>query len=282
MLPYAAGESTQRSLIAETVMLDMHGARENRTVFFDADFAVGGSGRGLKPPPTAIDALRVMDHYGIQRALVYDRSSMEMGAFDKWADIIRFCSKAPERLLPTIPVVPPACGEMTAPEELVSEAVAAGVVGLRVWPEYHAFDLNPDQWETLVKAMQCHNMPLIVHLDEQHAWQYRRGWNDLAKFAMAFPSLTILALWAGMRDGRRFLPLLDTCPNVLLDGTPVTFQLIEFVTRKWGGNRLVFASHYPLQDPSIYLTPILYADISPKDRENIAGRNIAQIVEAVK
>ncbi len=260
----------------------MQDVRENRTAFFDADFAVSGSGRRLNPPLTASDALRVMHHYGIQRALVYDRAAMEAGAFDMWREIVRFCSDAPHALLPTIPVVPPGCGELPEPEQLVSEAAAAGVVGLRLWPEYHAFDLNPIHWESLVREMQIHNMPMIVHMDEQHSWQYRRGWNDIARLAMAFPSLTILVLWAGMRDGRRFLPVLDRCPNVLMDGTPVSFQLIEFITKRWGSQRLFFASHYPLHDPGLYVTPIMYADISPHDRENIATRNIAQIVEAVK
>lgn len=257
-------------------------AEAGEAVFFDADLAVCGSGRGLDPPATASDALRVMEHYGIGRALVYDRSVMEAGLFGDWHAILGFCQESAGRLLPTVPVAPPSCGEMPPAQELVREAVANGVVGMRVWPEYHAFDLNPRQWRPLLDPMQSHRMPLIVHMDEQHAWQYRRRWNEVAGLAEAFPRLPIIVLWAGMRDARRFLPLLDSCPNVLMDVTPATFQMIEFITAEWGAGRLLFASHYPLHDPGIYAAPILYADIAPSDRISIARGNLGRIVEAVK
>lgn len=250
--------------------------------FFDGDLGVCGSGQGWGAPETPEAALAVMDRYQIGKALVYDRAAMESGACDRFDRILAFSGDAGERLLPTISAVPPACGEMPGPDELVEIILASGIKGVRVWPDTHWHIFDPFNFGALLEPLQAHRIPVFVHISEFHAWTRRGGYREFREVAQAFPDLPLVLLWTGMRDGRYVLPLLDGCPNVMTDLTCVTHQFIEFVDARWGSGRLVFASHYPILDPGIYTTWVSHSGVAAESREDLAWRNLARLVEGIR
>ena len=250
--------------------------------FYDCDFGIGESGRGYPRLPAAADALAYMDRYAIEFALAYDRAAMEAGIFNRFDGVLAYCADAGDRLQPTIPVAPPATGETPPPDELVPMMVERGIRGVRVWPDYHAFDFDPITFGPLLEQLEPRQIPVFVHLSEAHAWTRRSGWREVRETAQAFPKLPIVVLWSGMLDGRRLFPLLDSCPNVLADLTCQTYQYIEYVVDQWGTGQLVFASHFPLHDPGMYAPWVLYSGIDPEARADIAWRNAARLVEGIR
>jgi predicted TIM-barrel fold metal-dependent hydrolase len=250
--------------------------------FFDCDMGVGGSGQGLPAHPTPAAAVAWMDRYHIDKALVYDRAAMEAGIFDRFDEVVDFCAAAKERLIPSVPTVPPGTGECPPPDEFAALLLERGIKGVRVWPEYHAFDFDPFTFGPLLEALQRHRLPVFVHLSEAHHWQRRAGWREVRETALAFPKLPIVVLWGGMRDGRRFFPLLDGCPNVLCDLTCMTFQYIEYVAEQWGTGQLIFASHHPRHDAGVYATWVNYCGLDGEGREDLAWRNAARLMEGIR
>jgi predicted TIM-barrel fold metal-dependent hydrolase len=250
--------------------------------FVDCDLGVRESGLGLPSLATPRDALALMDRYGISRALVYDRSAMETGAFGQFDGILAYCQSGGGRLVPAIPVAPPACGESPPPDELVDIVLTRGIKALRVWPEYYAYSFDPFTFGPLLERLETHRIPVLVCMSESHSWGHRSGWREVRETAQAFPALPIVVLWSGMRDGRRLLPLLEGCPNVLADLNCVTFQFIEYVTERFGSGRLVFASHFPLSDPGLYLPYVNYSAVDGSARQQIAGGTLTALVEGIR
>jgi predicted TIM-barrel fold metal-dependent hydrolase len=89
-------------------------------------------------------------------------------------------------------------------------------------------------------------------------------------------------VYTGMLQGRRLFPLLEQCPNVLADLTCASFLYVDEVTARFGSHRLVFASHYPTEDPGLYTTWVNYAKIPEEARRNVAGDNLRRLLEAVR
>ncbi len=251
--------------------------------FFDCDVGVGSTGFGYPATKTPAALLAVMDRYGIGEALVYDRGAHESGLFDRFDFILDFCRQSP-RLHPTIPIVPPATGEQPPVAELIALIAEKGVKAVRACPNAHHFEFDAASLGPLLEALQEHRVPLI-HSSmrvQDHPWNHAPAWRNIQEVAVAFPDLPIVVVYTGMLQGRRLLPLLERCPNVLADLTCQTFQFVEFVVERFGSGRLVLASHYPAEDPALYTTSLQYADIPEQARTDIASGNLRRLLEAMR
>jgi len=251
--------------------------------FFDVDIGIGGSGRGMKPCADRSELEQLMNRYGLAKCLAYDLSDVESGIFCGIDHIVDFCAGS-ERILPTIPVAPPATHEGPPPAELVELMLANHVAAVRVFPRVHGFDLLPWSMGSLLETLQEHRIPLIYHSGSlgEHPWPLRPDWEHLYRTATAFPDLPIVVLWIGMLQNRRLYPLLEQCANVVTDQTSVSFQYVEDLFERFGPNRLVMGSHHPYDDPGIYTTLINYAGLTKPDRENLAHGCVEQLLEAVR
>lgn len=258
--------------------------RRRRTTleFFDCDVGVGTTGFAYPATTAPAALLGMMDHYGIADALVYDRGAHESGVFDRWDFILGFCGQSP-RLHPAVAVVPPATGEQPPPAELAAMLGEKGVKAVRACPGAHHFDFNVLSMGPLLAELEARRIP-VVHSSmgmQDHPWLHAPAWANIAEAARAFPRLPIVVVYTGMLQGRRLLPLLEQCPNVLADLTCSAFQFIQFVVERLGSGRLVVASHYPAEDPGIYTAMLNYSGISERARGDIASGNIRALLEAV-
>ena len=251
--------------------------------FFDCDVGVGGTGFAYPATETPSALLGVMDRYRIRDALVYDRGAHESGLFDRFDFILDFCRQSP-RLHPAIPIVPPATGEQPPPGELVGIILEKGVKAVRACPNAHHFDFDVFSMGPLLAELEKHRIPVIhssMHVQD-HPWQHAPAWRNMREVALAFPALPVVVVYTGMLQGRRLLPLLGRCPNVLADLTCSAFQFVEFVVERLGSGKLVLASHYPAEDPGLYTAWLNYSDISDQARHEIAAGNLLRLLEAVR
>lgn len=227
--------------------------------------------------------LEIMDHYGIEEALVYDRGGHESGVFDQFDFILDFCRHS-GRLHPAVPVVPPATGEQPPADELIGIILERGVKAVRACPNVHNFQFDPFSMGALLTELEKHRIP-VIHSSMQvqdHPWAHAPAWRDVREVALAFPDLPIVVVYTGMLQGRRLFPLLEQCPNVLADLTCVSFQYVEYVVERFGRGKLVFASHFPAEDPGVYAGWLNYSDIPHPAREDIASDNLRRLLEAVR
>ena len=251
--------------------------------FFDCEMGVGGTAFGYPAIRTPSELLAIMDHYNIDGALVYDRGAHESGVFDRFDFIVEFCRSSP-RLHPAIPIVPPATAEQPPPDELIAFCLENGIRAVRACPSAHRFSFDSFSMGPLLAELQKHRMPVVhtsMHLQD-HPWEHQPVWDNIRDAATAFPELPIVVLYTGMLQGRRLFPLLAQCPNVLADLTCVSFQYVEDVVERFGSNRLVFASHFPTEDPGLYTPGVIYAGIPPDAREAVARGNITRLLEGAQ
>ena len=248
---------------------------------FDCEFGVGLTDFGYPVTRTPAEAFAVMDRFGIGSAFVYDRHAHEAGVFDRFDFILEICRQAPPgRLYPAIPVVPPATGEQPPPAELVEWCLANGIRAVRACPNVHNFICDSFSMGKLLEVLEKHRMPLI-HTSmrvQDHPWLHEPAWRDLHDVARAFPNLPIIVLYTGMLQGRRLFPLLEQCPNVLADLTCDSFQFVEDVVERFGSGKLVYASHFPTEDPGLYRMPISHGGISEQARDDIAAGNVLKML----
>jgi len=251
--------------------------------FFDCEMAVGATGFNLRTAKTPAELLEIMDHYVISDALVYDRGAYEMGIFDRHDFILEFCADS-TRLHPTVSIVPPATGEQAAPEALVGFCLAHGIRAVRAWPVAHNFTFDRYTMGRLLAELERHRMPVIVSAMnvQDHPWLHTPPWRDIRDAALAFPRLPILVHYTGMLQGRSLFPLLETCPNVHADLTCVSFQYVEEVAARFGSERLVFASHFPQEDPGYYACWLNYCGLNEAAKRSVAGDNIRRLLEDIR
>lgn len=251
--------------------------------FFDADLGVGGTGFSYPSLQTPIAVLAMMDHYGIQDALVYDRPAHESGFFSNFDFILKFCRRNP-RLHPAIPILPPACGEQPPPDELVDFILKHKIKAVRACPEAHNYLFDLFSMQKILAPLEKHRIPVIYVSQrlQDHPWAHQTAWRNLHEVAQAFPRLPIVVVYAGMLEGRRILPALEGCPNLLADLTCVSFQYIEYVTKTFGAHRLVLASHFPTEDPGLYTSWVTYCGVSSRHRQWIAHANLRRLLEGIQ
>ncbi|OGV62735.1 MAG: hypothetical protein A2498_02715 [Lentisphaerae bacterium RIFOXYC12_FULL_60_16] len=223
-----------------------------------------------------------MGQYDIGSALVYDRAAHEAGVFDRFDFILEACGTS-HRLLPTIPVLPPATREQMPPADLVAFCLDHGIKAVRACPTAHNFICDRHSMGRLCTQLQARRMPLIhssIGLRE-HPYKHQPPWHDLRDLALAFPDMPVIVLHTGMMQGRNLFTLLEECPNVMADLSCASFQYVEEVVAHFGSARLVMASHFPAEDPGLYTTWLNYAKVDADVRANIAGDNLRRLLAAV-
>jgi predicted TIM-barrel fold metal-dependent hydrolase len=254
-----------------------------RLSFFDCDVGVGHTAFSYPSTTAPSRLLGMMDLYGIQDALVYDRGAHESGRFDRFDFVLGFCGGSP-RLHPSVPIVPPATGEQPPPDELVGLLVERGVKAVRACPNAHGFSFDVFSMGALLEVLQAHRIP-VIHSSmrvQDHPWKHAPAWENVREVALAFPQLPIIVAYTGMLQGRKLLPVLETCPNVLADLTCSAFQFVEYVVERFGSRRLVLASHFPAEDPGLYTALLSYSGVSAEARRDVAGGNVRRLLEAVE
>jgi predicted TIM-barrel fold metal-dependent hydrolase len=250
---------------------------------FDCNAGVGKTGLAYPAAERPAEFLAVMDHYGIDEALVYDLTDLETGRFDDPSTILAFCAHS-ERLHPTVMVVPPETGEQPPPDAWVEQLLAAGIKAVRAYPSWHRFDFLPYCMGSLLEVLQAHRVPVFVtyYVPKAHPWEHTPEWDHVHRTALAYPDLPIVVLYTGMLQQRRMLPLLARCPNVRLDTISSTFAFLEFVSQRFGPERLVIGTRYPKYEPGLHVSWPRYADLDERARALIAGDNVRAMLEAVR
>ena len=194
-------------------------------------------------------------------------------------------AEAPSRRLhPTVPIVPPGTAEQPPPKELVDWLKASGIRAVRAFPAWHAFDFLPYCIGPLLEILEDRRVPVLVSYNAPgvHHWPLTPPWDHIERTARAFPRLPIVVVLTGMLQDRRWLPLLNECPNVRCDISCCTFGLIELVCRTLGPERLLFGSGFPCYEPGLVITWPRYADISEEAAKLIAGDNLRALIQAVR
>jgi predicted TIM-barrel fold metal-dependent hydrolase len=104
--------------------------------------------------------------------------------------------------------------------------------------------------------------------------------------ANAFPELPIVVesqVQKILYHTRPLFALMSHCRNVFLELSNFAGPgFVEFATREFGAERLIFGSFWPVNDPLVAIGMVIDAEISRDEKALIAGENLRRLIGTVQ
>lgn len=222
------------------------------------------------------ELLQEMDFCGIDEAFVYHQVMVESDPEYGNKLIVEESNNTSGRLHPTWALLPSITEENFAPEILIPEMKKNGVMALRAYPKKFRFFLDRITMGEMLDAMCERNIPLFLSPQD--------GWEEIFNTLKSFPKLTVIITNYGLWGSDRFFfPLVKAYKNVYIDTSD--YQVINGINKfceKFGDERLVFGSNFPMDYFGGPLTALLGSDLKEESVEKIASGNITRIMSEVK
>lgn len=223
------------------------------------------------------DLLDRMDRYGIGKALVWHSMSREYSPAVGNKMLLDEIKDHPE-LLPVWTVMHHHTGEMPEPEELINEMKKNGVRAVNMFPSMADLGYSLAEWNCgeLFGALEKYNVPLFLGLE-----QLASG-NELYEICVNHPGLKIVLTNVNYRIDRNIYALFKKCGNLRMETYGYKVHSgIEEICSNFGADRLIFGSGMPVYSGGAAVAPVIYARISRKEKEMIAGRNLEELLGGV-
>lgn len=245
-----------------------------RTALTDVSTALGRHPRAAIGSVSAKELLATMDGYGISTAVVSNLASRWHDPEAGNRELLATLAGA-DRLLPCWTVLPGTCGEIAAATDFVAEAVEAGVVAARAFPADHRYDLDGPDLDDLHAALSAAGLPLLVEVSQT-------SWPAVEAVATRHPELVLVVGDVGYRSLRTIAGVLGRCPNVRLDLSYLSSHCgLEWLAARFGAERLLFGTGWPLRDPAESVTRLLWSELDDEAVEMIGSRNAETLFRAV-
>ena len=243
--------------------------------FFDANVGLGRPHKGAWRYFCDAAELRLgLSRFGIERACVMHANAAEASPVDTNAELFRML-EGTDGLVPVPCGLPPGSGELPPPKAFCEAIARRGAAGILLRPKAHTF--SPADWccGELYAAAAERRLPLFLPFED---WPLER----VHELCAAHPGLRVVLFDLSYRLGRTLPALLEACPGLRLETSGlVAHRQLDRFCRRFGSERLVFASRMPRLSGGQGLAQLLSADIPDEEKENIAARNVARLVEEV-
>jgi predicted TIM-barrel fold metal-dependent hydrolase len=259
--------------------------------FFDARAKVGQHvtyTNDAECPWSVEHLLADMDHHGVAEAIVLDCLSAESSPADGNPRIVDLVSNEP-RLHPAWVALPPGTDELPAPQEMLRQMREHKVVALYLFPNQHAYPLADWCVDELLAPMEEARVPVFITPDEvgtSRSQSFPAGWDHsdlpaVVELCRRFPHLPVIISEGRIRRSQRALfRALEACPNLRLELSGLWLHRnIEYITQRFGSERLLFGSNWPHLGHGATLATLSCAEISDEDKQNIAGDNLRRLVQ---
>ncbi len=225
------------------------------------------------------EILRELDHFGIDRALVYANSAAHSGG---WApDGNRYVleqAAAQPRFIPAMTLAPHSLergGELDQFRMLADHDVRA--VWLRPQAAGQAHGIWPWLIGDICAYCSARRLPVFMDVDSLTP-------NDLHQFCAAFPELRLVLTGNSYSDNFWLFRLLELHPGLHVCLAHFHIPPLgpgDFV-RRFGAGRLLFGSGLPLFTPGGMLAHVQYADITDAEKAMIFGGNLERLMQEVQ
>jgi predicted TIM-barrel fold metal-dependent hydrolase len=253
---------------------------------FDANCVVGRhltlQAGGLH---SAEHLLADMDHYGIAEALVLDPLSRENHPIEGNERVLRVTAGNP-RLHPVWSALPTgAPDEQPSGAELLCQMRARGVAALTLFPRQYRFELSDWCIDDLLEPLAAARVPVFINYTEVGPGAGGEGrddtdWNAVVALCRRFPSLPVVVSEYRIRRTQRLIyRALEACPNLHLELSAYWLHRgIEYISERWGAERLLFGSNWPASGPHMTLATLTTAEISDDAKRGIAGDTLRRLL----
>jgi len=228
---------------------------------------------------SARELLSEMDYHNIEKALVFHSLAWQYdpdtGNRKLLEEIENVNSKGMhERLLPVFVIAP-----WNTPSEMMdgesTKEIRTRAYAVRVFPRDQNFLFS--KWlHPVLEFLEGIRMPVFINYDQV-------DFRDLDKVLASYPELPVIISNTGYRICRFLFTLFKKYKNFYLEtSTFFSYEGIEEVCKKFGAERMVFATRMPFIDPGGMLARIIYADITEEEKQLIARGNIERLISEIR
>ena len=165
-------------------------------------------------------------------------------------------------------------------EEETERILDSGLHGIKLHPDTQLFNID-DERMLPVYDMIAGKIPLMVHTGD-YRYPYSHP-ERLRRVMKMFPSLITIGAhfggWSMPGEGIKYLADMENC---FVDISSTFYNIpvergAEFVSR-FGEDRVLYASDFPLGDPKIEKENLMRMDISDTAKEKIAYKNAERLI----
>jgi len=235
--------------------------------------------------PTIYTFLREMDANAIEKALLVPTNSPKMyfdmrGTNEFLAECVR---KAPDRLFAFSDLqISDSVDLYETPAELEYAIKELGLCGLKIHPGNSNIPIDDWRYIPILRKAAELRIPVMIH-----SYPWGPGFYDMSAperinhMMTVFPDISFITAHMG---GMRYLDAIRCVGQVDISGT--LFDLVDLygieganrILRKFGVERLIFASDYPFFSYEKYFSVLDQMDFTDDEKERIAYKNISDIL----
>jgi predicted TIM-barrel fold metal-dependent hydrolase len=253
--------------------------------FFDARCKVGRHVRQTtdeRSPFSHEHLLDEMDHFGVAESLIVDCLSIENSPLDGNPRILAAARTSP-RLHPAWVALPPGSNETPPPDEMLRQMREHKVAAVYVLPVQYRFCLSDWCIDELLEPLADAGVPVIISYEEVGPTidgNDNMDWDAIVGMCRRWPKLPVIITARRIRRSQRAMyKALDACENLRLELSPYWLHHgIEYITRRWSSERMVFGSNWPTWGHGMTLATVACAQIDDRDKRNIAGDNMRKLI----
>lgn len=245
----------------------------NREIVNHEDYIVT---ERVREPADASELLEEMDFCGIDEAVVYHQSMVDVAPQYGNKVLLSEERNYTGRLHATITVAPSVSDPEFEIEKIRNLAKRYNLAGVRAYPQLNRYRLDAITCGDLLDYLSSSGLPL--YLSPMDNWHYI--FDTLKEFPGLVVILTNYGLWG---SDRYIYPLVKSYPKFYVDTSDFQeIRGIEAFVNKFGSERMLFGTNYPMDNMGGPQATLISAKISDEARRNIAHRNIERILSEVK
>jgi hypothetical protein len=246
--------------------------------FFDANLFVGLPMKGVYGPARdGVELEKLLSHCGIERAVPWHIAQYDYHPRIGNQLIAEMVGRS-SHLYGCWTILPSITRELPSPDVLFSEMKLNRIGALRIFPEQGRFLMNRLVMGDLLQGAAERRIPILLSPERGAPWP------AIVSLLEQFPTLTCILCDIGEWSmDRQTWPLLEAYPNVCLETSLLSFQAggVEATVQRFGGNRLIFGSGFPVRSPEASMLQLTHAEISDRDKVSIACGNLESLIARV-
>ncbi len=221
------------------------------------------------------ETLRLMDHFGISRALAHSNFTAGGGSVWHGNGLLEEAAKAHPRFTPAFTVTPYPHADSPRLADYLSAMRRAGARA--VWfmptPRQPLREMMGD----LLDACVAHRLPVLWHRDATTP-------EDVADLLRNWPEIRLILVGCGYLEDTWLFPLLKRYAElrVCVGHYYIPADAPHRFLREFPADRLVFGSGLPFFSPGGLIAHLAYAQITEAERAAILGGTLNRLLEEVR
>jgi len=250
--------------------------------YFDGCCQIGPINEKDPAAPWSVDdVLHWMDRCGIAAALVFHTLSIDGNAVLSRERLKAEIARAPGRLFPVWPILPPDAGDFQ-PDQLLRAMAAEGVRAVKLLPKTHRFPLRPELLEPVLRPLEDRGVLTLLDFGELPSG-LDAAYDLLDALLAGFPRLPVLLGRTPWTAQRLVTALMARRENLHIELS--NYQInrgIERYAERFGPERLLFGTGLPAMSAGAARCYIDYARIPAQAKAMIAAGNLRRLLGGVE